>query len=413
MRVSCFMRKVSFVAAVQAWMVLLTVVTVSAAALSIDKQKVPVRAIISFKQVDNGPVVFADMLEGLDYSQNPAKYTDTKTGCIKVGMFARCDPDGTNESLRYDEKVLYPDVLKMSDGNIRRCDKEDVRFMLGSLKLVRKGVWLEDLVNIYQRKLKYAKNERDKELKQRRLSRLYNWCNSNFLYRYAEKLTKELRRLEKLEADIEEEEGELLEIEEIDPEALSKEITAAFKALPGAGDVVVRSSLHIVIASDHIPEKTMNRLLQLGERVIKDFSGFMYDQGDDLGQPIPNEEILRIFSFSKLNTFESALKNASTLSRCGNMSRQNEIVRTLKMGGMNFENNVGRKVLRTSLGCNERGDPAEPGSIKEAGRDHNDHLVHQLGHTLIANRLRTNSARGSGRLAMPWLSTSVHKYSDV
>lgn len=389
---------------------------VFAALVSLSFSAVKVRAIIEFRQVEKGPVLYADLLEGIDYSKTPSPYTDKKGGTIKVGIFATKDPDGTTRSLRYETKVLSPAELKMSNGNIVRCDNPDVRFLRNTIKLARRGLWYEDLQRMYQGKLKKCKSERDKALKLRRYARLYNWCNANFLFKYAEKVEKEVKRLEEPLLRAEEEKEDVAEEESgFDSQQRDEEVAEAMKALPGIGEVIVRSSKHVVIATDFIPLKTVDELLKLGERVYRDFGEFMYDESMEKSKPLPDEEILRFFYFTNIETQDTALKTARTLSYCGNYSDTQHRLRLLGMGGGGSRTLRKGYSHRTFFGCSVTGDPNDPNTIKEQKRDLHDAFVHQLGHVLMENRMRPNYIynMGGNDLIMPWLEESMAIYLTI
>lgn len=373
------------------------------------RPKDPVKAIIQFRQEKDGPLFTADLLSGMDVTRHPWRFTDPKGNNIRVGFFAVLEPDGTRRSLRYQEKTLCPERMVLLDGKVVTCDIPGQRFLKDTLHLVRMSLWYEDLVRFYQHKVKRVKASRDPELRRRRLNRLYDWCNANFLYKYADQVKKELRRLEAKALSKERSRPEAPEAGGRDTAREEREaaILAAVEALPMVGEVRLRSSLHVVIVTDFLPEKEMEHLLDLGERVVADFESFMYDPDVEGASPIPEQEILRLFHFRYQATFEAALRRGRTLSPMGNVTNPVELERILKLGGNNITTLLKDRVLRTSLTC------AEKAGEGERNRDFEDHLVHQLGHTLIANRLRDRLVLGGGPLIMPWLGEGMAVYMTL
>jgi len=356
----------------------------------------PVKAIIQFKQPGDNSIFFADMLEGIDYTKSPPMYTDSKGGSIKVGIYGKREPDGTTKSVRYTVKTLYPDQT----------------FIRTTVSLAVKGLWYQDLQKIYKRKLKTCKNEKDIVLKRRKMGRLLNWCNANFLFNESEKVVKELDKAEKPTREEKSEmEGIEPEVVEFDPSEKHAHIKKVFGELPDAGEIVICSSQHITIATDYVPEKTMQDLLDIGERVIKDFKVFMYDSSLEKAKLIPDDEILRIYHFKNITTIEAAFRRANTLSYIGAVTDEERLEWYLASGSLCGLGYRHKHPHRTALSCAEREDPKAPGKFIERGVDFDDHMVHNLGHGLIANRLRP--IPGGKRYLMPWLDEGMAIYLNI
>lgn len=353
------------------------------------------RSIISYKAPGGDTEYFGDLIEGLEFRQGMMYYTDKQGGSIKVGVFARRGPNGVSKNVKYQAKVLYP-------------DKDYDR---GSIKRIRQNVWFKDLQNTYKRRLKECKSERDKELKLRRYRRLSSWCESNFLFNDAKKIGKEVDRLVKAASRKEVVEEEAWKPTE-DPEERDRILAEVYDGLKEARKVVVCSSRHVVIASDYLGEQRMERMLEVCERVYDDFKAVMYDPGLPDSKRLPDEEILRYFCFARIETFEEAMRTGQSFGPWSNVKSETEIERALKMGAHGFGQMKSHRVLKVEMVCAEKMNPDDPSKVDDCRRDFEDTLVHQLGHSLIENRLRTKMIEGPSYVT-PWLNEGMAMYMTI
>lgn len=343
-------------------------------------QEVPAKAIITFRDKENGPLFYADILEGIDFTLTPPYYMDPDKGRIKVGVFAKEEKDGTLKSLRYRKKVLYPNK----------------GYLKATIHELRRDIWFSDLQAVYRERLKLAEDEPDPGRKKRRLIRLVHWCRANFHMAEAEPLEKELESLENAAPAIAEGDGAIAE---------------NFRRLSGAGDVIVRRSPHIVIASDCLSVPDADRLLLLGERVFEDFGGFMYHPAVPEAPDLPKGEMLRFFYFDRIITMEEALTSAGSLAFRPNLKKGTLLSRILEAGAAGHTHRGRDHTRRSFMACRERWRLRPYTSIVKSDWFLDELLIHQLGHALMINRMRHNYV--GANLIMPWMEEGMALYLTV
>jgi len=346
-----------------------------------------IKVIIEFQKPGNSSLFYADLLEGIDYSTPEQLFTDVRSQSLKVGIYAELKSDGTTHSLKYKVKTLLP-----KKGYLKQTIRE-----------AHRGYWFADLQMLFKKGLKACKSTRDIPKKQQSLIRLLNWCHSYCLYKEIAKVEKELLKIEK--------EFPFIEKVKIDPSEKHKDITEAMKEVPDLFNFAVRSSTHITLVTDFLPEKSLERLLAIGERVIQDFKSFMYDPSMDQEETIVDEEILRIISLKKLTSYQYSLANLCSLSYAQDITneKQNRVFLKLGMFFVSFRFIDYSHV--TTLFCLEKGNPNDPNSIEHNLADHKGVLVHFLGHSLIRNRLRP--ILEERQHVMPWLLEGMSAYLTI
>lgn len=366
------------------------------------------KAIVQFRLTNGDKIYYADLLDGLDYSVTPPRFTDRQNAAIEVKIYSELGVDGSGKSRSSRKGKLFPDKVRIN-GRIRTCSEKDKTFIRTSLKVVGKGVWLKDLQAVFRQKFAICKKDPDEKLRREGLSHLYHWCGHYGLFSEREKVKRSLKGLGGLITGIDRNTGGG------EPDAVSQRnagIKTAFEALSGAGTVIVRSSKHVTVASDWMSEQTVNSLLDMGEFICREFNEIMYDQ-EKTAPAIPDEEILRYFAFMKTRTMAAALRNANTLSSIGNVTDENRIVGNLKSGGVTFSTRAAGKVLRTNFNCVERQMSDDPSDVKEIGHDDHDWMAHRVTHALVDNYFRENRVPGMGRSTMPWIEEGLSIYMTI
>lgn len=354
------------------------------------------KIIVRYSNADETIKYIADLLGGID--PESGKYTDRRSGSIKVGIFGEENAEGELKNIKYQKKVLYPD---------KDFKQESVQFL-------KRAFYYEDLVDIFNKKLKTSKATKDKMLRRQKLLRLLSWCDANFLPGFKSKVEKELK---KLDPDVVEDEKSE-EFFKYDDE--QKKLVETLKGLKDIKKVSLASSDHITVASDFLPVKTIERMLKTGERIFRDYCEVMYVDGVKDLKEIPKGEICRIYYLSHTTTLEDALRNASKLGPgLADMKHGESIRLSLHLGGqgmsaMRPKTKTIMKFSFTALETRDLDNPEDLSKIKkrQASADYTNRLVKTLANALMDNWLG-NPAAFKGRITMPWLAEGFSQYMCI
>ncbi len=351
------------------------------------------KVIIRVSSADETVKYIGDLLGGIDIESG--KYTDRRSGSIKVGIFAEEDAEGTIKNVKYHKKVMYP-------------DKD---FKPGTVKFLKRAFLYEDLEDIFKKKLKTSKATKDKILRRQKLLRLLSWCDANFLPGFKSKVEKELK---KLDPDVVEDEKSEKFFKYDDEQ---KKLVDELQALKDIKKVSLASSEHITIASDFLPIKTIERMLKTGERIFRDFTEIMYVDGINDLRKIPEGEICRIFFLTHTTTLEEALRNQSKFGPgLSDMKHAESLKLTLHLGG-NSGSATQPKTQKTinfrfsALETRDLDDPDDLSKIKTRpeSADYTTSVVGTLANSMMDNWLGRPPAFKQ-RITMPWLSQGFSHY---
>lgn len=351
------------------------------------------KTVIKYTHGTENKKIIADLLDGIDLKTG--KLTDKKSGSVKVGIFAEEDAEGTIVNVKYQKKMIYP-------------DKD---YKLKSINFILRGYNYKDLVDIFNKKLKTSKATKDTMLKRQKLLRLLSWCEAHYLPDFKKKVEKEIGRVD---PDIIDDENAADFFKRTD---VQDKLVELMKSLPDIENVSLASSEHITIASDFLPPKTIEAMLKTGERVFRDFTETMYDEGVNDLKPIPNGEILRMFMFTHTTTLEAALKQASKFAPgLSNRKAGDDLNFTLSLGGtvMRSFRAKDKTILKVSfraLEVRDRDDPDDLSKIKTSppAADYTNIVVSYLAGAMMANWLG-NPPAFQGQIVMPWLSEGYSHY---
>lgn len=351
------------------------------------------KVIVKYNHGTEKKKIIADLLDGIDLETG--KLTDRRSASIKVGIFAEEDAEGALTNVKYQKKMIYPDK-----------DYEQ-----GSFKFIMRGYNYKDLVDIFNKKLKTSKATKDTMLKRQKLLRLMSWCETHYLHGFKKKVEKEVGRVD---PDILDDENAADFFKRTD---VQDQLVELMKSLPDIENVALASSEHITIASDFLPPKTIEAMLKTGERVFRDFTETMYDEGVKDLKPVPKGEIVRMFMFTHTTTLEAALKKASKFAPGLSNSKPGEDLNfTLSLGGIGMQSFRAKDkvILKVSFRALERRDKDNPDDLSKIQTsppqaDYTNNLVSYLADSMMANWLG-NPPAFRGRIVMPWLSEGYSHY---
>jgi len=253
----------------------------------------------------------------------------------------------------------------------------------------------------YNHKMKQCKSAKDPVLKLHKLECLLTWCRINSLLKEIDKVTEEINKLKNIKSRP----APIWLSLDVETEGIIKTI----KEFPDVGFLNCKSSPHVTIISNHQSDVALKELIKTCEGIYEDFKNTMYDPGLIGTNPLPNDEILRIYSFSRLNTFEAALKNAGALSNYGDITDKQELRWACNLGGYQLLSKRNGHPHLTYINCLKKGELNV--AVNNRFVDINDLTAHQMAHALMASKMP--KIFGYDLHIMPWLEEGFAVYTTL